>query len=203
MNLRIPTIVDTILFHLFEFRIKDKDKNLYLTFDDGPIPEVTPQVLNMLERYNAKATFFCVGDNVRKHREVFLDILKRGHRVGNHTFHHLGGMTHTNKHYYNDIIQAKEVIDSNLFRPPYGRLWIHQVNKLRQQGFRFILWSKISFDYRRNMSKEQCWDNVSKLKSGDIILFHDSIKARKNMFYALEKLLEYYSKKGFSFKAIK
>jgi peptidoglycan/xylan/chitin deacetylase (PgdA/CDA1 family) len=203
MNLRIPKIVDILFCNAFQFRVKNCDKkDLFLTFDDGPIPEVTPKVLEMLKKYNAKATFFCVADNIRKHKEVFEQILKEGHKVGNHTYHHIGGFTHKNKVYYNDILHADELIHSLLFRPPYGRLWFNQVKRLRKHNFRFILWTKISFDYRPRMKKETCWKNVSKLKGGDIILFHDSLKAQNNMFYALERLLEVYTNKGFCFKTI-
>ncbi len=199
---KIPKFVQRIFSGCFEFSIPCKDKVIYLTFDDGPVPEVTPRVLEMLDMYNAKATFFCVGDNIRKHPDCFKEVLLRGHAVGNHTMHHLQGMTISCDRYMNDVAQCDALCHSNLFRPPYGRPSIKQIKELRKRNYRIILWTAISYDYNGKLSPEKCLKNVSNLNSGDIILFHDSIKAEKNMLYCLENVLKIYSAKGFEFRAL-
>ncbi len=199
---KIPTFVQKLFSFLFEFRIPTKERVIYLTFDDGPVPEVTEKVLEMLERHNAKATFFCVGDNIRKHPECFKKILSQGHSVGNHTMHHLQGMTTEYNQYLDDVAQCAELCSSKLFRPPYGRLWAKQIRALRRQGYRLILWTVISYDYNKKLSPQECLRNSLQLHSGDIILFHDNPKAQTNMLYCLERVLEHYSKAGFEFRAI-
>lgn len=199
---KIPYFVRRLFSGCFEFGVPCEDKAIYLTFDDGPVPEVTPKVLELLDRYNAKATFFCVGDNIRKYPDCFKEVISHGHAVGNHTMHHLQGMTTACKKYMNDVEQCNTLCRSELFRPPYGRPTVKQIKELRKQGYRIILWTVISYDYNRKLSPEKCLRNVSNLHSGDIVLFHDSIKAEKNMLYCLENVLKIYSEKGFEFRAL-
>lgn len=201
MITKIPKLIQYLLYY-FEFKIKGENKILYLTFDDGPIPEVTPEVLDILDKYNAKATFFCVADNIKKHPEVFQSIIDRGHRLGNHTYHHIKGWETPNNEYFEDIERANQLVNSNLFRPPYGRIGFFQARELRKK-YRLILWSVLSYDYSGKLSKEKVWDNIRKsVTDNDIILFHDNIKARDNMIYSLSNTLFFYSKRGFQFKSI-
>ena len=201
MITKIPKLIQYLLYY-FEFKIKGENKTLYLTFDDGPIPEVTPEVLDILDKYNAKATFFCVADNIKKHPEVFQSIIDRGHRLGNHTYHHIKGWETPNNEYFEDIERANQLVNSNLFRPPYGRIGFFQARELKKK-YRLILWSVLSYDYSGKLSKENVWDNIRKsVTDNDIILFHDNIKARDNMIFALNNTLLYFSKKGFQFKSI-
>lgn len=198
---KIPKLIQYLLYY-FEFKIKGENKTLYLTFDDGPIPEVTPEVLDILDKYNAKATFFCVADNIKKHPEVFQSIIDRGHRLGNHTYHHIKGWETPNNEYFEDIERANQLVNSNLFRPPYGRIGFFQARELRKK-YRLILWSVLSYDYSGKLSKEKVWDNIRKsVTDNDIILFHDNIKARDNMIYSLSNTLSFYSQRGFQFKSI-
>lgn len=198
---KIPKLIQYLLYY-FEFKIKGENKILYLTFDDGPIPEVTPEVLDILDKYNAKATFFCVADNIKKHPEVFQSIIDRGHRLGNHTYHHIKGLETPNNEYFDDIERANQLVNSNLFRPPYGRIGFFQARELRKK-YRLILWSVLSYDYSGKLSKEKVWDNIRKsVTDNDIILFHDNIKAKDNMIYSLSNTLSFYSQRGFQFKSI-
>ena len=185
------------------FRVAESKKQIFLTFDDGPIPEVTPKVLDILKRYNAKATFFCVGDNIRKHPDCFEKLKAEGHSVGNHTMHHLKASKVDFDTYINDVEQCRDLCDSVLFRPPYGRLSSDLKQELKKRGFRLVLWSAISFDYDKKISQSSCYRNVARLRSGDIVLFHDSLKSEQNTLYALEKVLKRYSDLGFSFCALK
>jgi peptidoglycan/xylan/chitin deacetylase (PgdA/CDA1 family) len=192
----------------------NKDKNvLYLTFDDGPTAQITEWTLDILKDYNAKATFFCIGTNIEKHPEIFNRIISEGHSIGNHTQNHLKGWKTNTKKYLSNVEQAQNTIaahcsqpqasSSNLFRPPYGQITPKQGNALIKLGYKIIMWSVLSFDWEQNISKETCVKNVLKnTKNGSIIVFHDSVKASKNMQYALPKVLEYYRKKGFLFKQI-
>jgi len=180
-------------------------RSIFVTFDDGPIPIVTPFVLNILKQYNAKATFFCIGDNVRKHPEVFEQVKNEGHAIGNHTFNHLNGWHTDDKTYLDNFLQADELIGSKLFRPPYGRIKRAQVKLLQQAkpGIKIVMWNVLSADFDAATSPEKCLDNVIKnVKGGEIVLFHDSLKARERMEYALPRALEYWSKEGFEFRGI-
>jgi peptidoglycan/xylan/chitin deacetylase (PgdA/CDA1 family) len=188
-------------------------KELYLTFDDGPTPEITNWTLDILKQYHAKATFFCIGSNIEKHPNIFESIIKDGHAVGNHTQNHIKGWTTKNKNYLKDIKEAQTIINSKtenlqssivaLFRPPYGQIKPKQGRKLIDIGYQIIMWDVLSFDWDQDLSEEKCLENVvSKSKSGSIVVFHDSVKASRNMMYTLPKVLEYFSKKGFCFKAL-
>ncbi len=177
-----------------------EEKSIYLTFDDGPIPEVTPWVLDELKKYNAKATFFCIGENVQKHPEIFQRILSEGHSVGNHTFNHLNGWKTATSEYIENVDKAEaqmgnnskfKIQDSRLFRPPYGKITSKQAKILQRKGFKIVMWDIISYDYDANTSPEKCLQNVLKnIKPGSIVVFHDSLKAEKNLRYVLPKVLE-------------
>jgi len=180
-------------------------RSIFVTFDDGPIPIVTPFVLNILKQYNAKATFFCIGDNVRKHPEVFEQVKQAGHAIGNHTFNHLNGWHTDDETYLDNFLQADELIGSKLFRPPYGRIKRSQIKLLQEAkpGIKIVMWNVLSADFDAATSPEKCLDNVVKnVKGGEIVLFHDSLKARDRMEYALPRALEYWSRAGFEFRGI-
>lgn len=190
-----------------------RDKAVYLTFDDGPIPEVTPWVLEQLKRYNAKATFFCIGDNVQKHPKILQQIYAEGHAIGNHTFNHLNGWKTSAPEYLLNTLKAQHLIEKNLpekndgkkplFRPPYGRMTRKQGKQLRQRGFKVVMWSIISMDYNTSLSAEKCTKNVLKhVKPGSIIVFHDSLKAEKNLKHILPKILEELSRENYRFKEL-
>lgn len=184
------------------WRLPQKEKTVYLTFDDGPIPEVTPWVLDLLRKYNIKATFFCVGDNVRKHPEVFKMLVSAGHSVGNHTFNHLQGFKVKSDKYVENVELADAYISSNLFRPPHGHLRIRQGTRLSKK-FRFVMWDVITRDYNRKLSGEYVLNVVKRyVRNGSIIVFHDSIKAEKNMKYALPRAIEFLLSEGYKFEKI-
>lgn len=190
------------LFPDFLWRFPKEEKVIYLTFDDGPIPEVTPWVLETLKQFNAKATFFCVGDNVRKHPEIFNQLIVEGHRIGNHTFRHLDGWKTRKAIYLEDVKRCANVLDSNIFRPPYGHLKLNQIKKLRAH-YQIVLWDILSGDFDPSLSKEQCLRNVLHHgKEGSIVVFHDSLKAEEKLRYVLPRVLEYYQGSGFRFERI-
>jgi len=185
------------------WRINDGTKTVYLTFDDGPCPETTPQVLDILDDYGVKATFFCVGDNVRKHLDVFSEIQRRGHAVGNHTMHHLSGFTYDYKAYIRNITEADEYIKSPLFRPPYGRISRRELLVLRKK-YKIIMWDVITRDYNPKLSPEKVLKIVKRYtRKGSIIVFHDSQKAAKNMLPTLPKAIEWLQEKGYKFEIIR
>ena len=196
------------------WNIPTKAKKIYLTFDDGPIPEVTPFVLQTLKRYNVKATFFCIGDNVAKHPDLFNTIIREGHRIGNHTQHHLDAWKVSRKEYLQNIERASESFCQNhknelpknekkLFRPPYGKITPRLIRSIKKLGYTIIMWDVLSFDWRQDQKPEWCLEIVLKhTKPGSIIVFHDSEKAYKNMAYLLPKVLDHFSKKGFTFERL-
>lgn len=185
------------------WHIPSEEKNLYLTFDDGPIPVITPWVLETLHEYNASATFFCVGENAKKHPDIMEKLKDSKHTIGNHTMNHLNGWKTQNEKYYSNINECKKHIQSDLFRPPYGKIKITQMNFLKKE-FRIIMWDVLSRDYDTSISGESCFENVKQNASaGSIIVFHDSIKAEERLRIALPATLKYFSELGFSFKAIK
>jgi len=213
----VPKVVKK-MFPNYIWNIDSQEKTLYLTFDDGPTPEITDWVLDCLKEYNAKATFFCIGKNVEKHPEIYNRILVEGHAIGNHTHNHLKGWKVNTNDYLEDTIQCNQVlIDKiqqssvvnhqssiiNHFRPPYGRMKPKQAKLLIDEGFQIVMWSVLSVDWDKNVSQTQCYKNIVENASlGDIIVFHDSIKASENLQYTLPKVLEYFSNLGFHFKAI-
>jgi peptidoglycan/xylan/chitin deacetylase (PgdA/CDA1 family) len=191
-----------IVFRDLIWHFPGKENELFLTFDDGPEPEITPWVLSQLKKYNAKATFFCVGNKVEKNPSLYNQILAEGHSVGNHTYSHIKGWTTASENYVSDVDKAKEFIQSKLFRPPYGRIRPHQLKRLKKD-FKIVMWDVLSKDYDPKTTNEQCFNNViDYAESGSIIVFHDNIKSQNNLFYALPKVLEYYSGQGFVFNSI-
>jgi peptidoglycan/xylan/chitin deacetylase (PgdA/CDA1 family) len=199
---RIPKIVEKF-YSQWVWRINTEQKELFLTFDDGPHPTITPAVLNLLKQYDAKATFFCIGDRVKRYPEVYKQILAEGHAVGNHTQHHLNGWKVSDVDYLKDVKEADVYIDSTLFRPPYGRIRKVQSKKIIGEGKRIVMWTILSGDYSKKLSPEDVANRVSiPFEKGAIYLFHDLEKAEKNMFFALGKLLEDARQQGFSMKKI-
>lgn len=192
------------IFSNYIWDVSNTDKKVYLTFDDGPIPEVTEWVLSELKKHNAKATFFCIGDNVKKHPEVLKKVFADGHSVGNHTFNHLNGWKTATEDYIENSILCEKVLDDfdskskKLFRPPYGKIKPSQSKILRKLGYKIIMWDVISYDFDTTISKEQCLENVLKnVKTGSIIVFHDSKKAFANLEYVLPRTLQFLKEKGF------
>ena len=191
-----------VLFPGVTWRIPTTPKSVYLTFDDGPIPEVTPWVLDTLDKYGVKATFFCVGDNVRKHLKTYQMILARGHQVGNHTFNHIQGLRFWTKNYRANIEKAATYIQSNLFRPPHGHMRFPQVMTLRKL-YRIIMWDVVTRDYNPNMTPDDVFNVVKKYtRNGSIIVFHDSLKAEKNMREAMPRSIEWLLEQGYKFKTL-
>lgn len=187
------------LFPNYTWRIPTREKVLYLTFDDGPIPAVTPWVLEQLEAFQAKATFFCVGDNIRKHPEVFNQVVEKGHAVGNHTFNHLNGWQTENISYFHNVRHCANLAHSVLFRPPYGRLKPKQAQFL-QRHYRIVMWDVLSGDFDPKLSEEQCLANVvNNAEEGSIVVFHDSLKAEDKLRNVLPKVLEYFTERGYVF----
>ena len=188
----------------FVWSIATNQKELYLTFDDGPHETATPFVLDQLKQYNAKATFFCLGKNVQSYPRIYERILNEGHSVGNHTFNHTNGWQAKNDEYVNSITEAEKYIDSKLFRPPYGKISPFVSKLIRKKlGYKIIMWNVLSADFDENLSPEKCAENLLLFsKPGSIIVFHDSTKAWQRMSYALPKVLSYFAEQKFSFKAI-
>jgi len=185
--------------------IKTREKEIYLSFDDGPHPTITPLVLAELKKYNAKATFFCIGDNVRKFPAVYQRVMDEGHAIGNHTMQHINGWKTADEEYINDITAAGKYISSNLFRPPYGRIKKSQLYKLQSADYKIqtVMWSVLAGDWIATLHPEKCFQQVKRaVYPGCIIVFHDSEKANERMSYALPKLLEHFSAQGYIFKKI-
>ena len=192
------------LFSNYVWDIPNMENKVYLTFDDGPTPEITQWTLNQLKNYNAKATFFCIGDNIRKYPEVFKEVVKEGHSIGNHTFNHLNGWkTNTQNYIENAKLFEKEygklsTETCKLFRPPYGKITPSQSKILRKMSYKIIMWDVLSVDFDVTITPEQCLENVlQNVKSGSIIVFHDSVKAFANLEYVLPRTLEFLEQKGF------
>ncbi len=184
------------------WELPNDDKIIYLTFDDGPTPGVTYKVLKLLKQHNARATFFCIGKNVMAHPKLYQRILDDGHRTGSHTQNHSNATKVSNETYFEGVRQSAEVIHSNLFRPPYGRIKNKHIRTLKEK-YKIIMWSVLSGDFDKNLSKEKCKHYVLKYtRAGSIVVFHDSIKASEKMLYALEVCLKYFNEKGYRFKAI-
>lgn len=190
------------LFSNYIWSMPATEKKVYLTFDDGPIPEVTEWVLHQLSCYGAKATFFCIGDNIRKHPDIYHKVIAQHHAIGNHTFHHLKGWNTSGNTYTEDVAICESLIQpysSYLFRPPYGKITPKQSKQLRKKGYKIIMWDVLSRDFDTNITPERCLNNVlSHVTPGSIIVFHDSIKAFKNLEYALPRTLAFLKEKGYS-----
>jgi len=181
------------------------NKVIYLTFDDGPIPNVTDFVLKTLKAFNAKATFFCIGDNIVKHPEVYAKVVNAGHAIGNHTFNHLKGWNTDDETYIENTLKCQFLTQTNLFRPPYGRIKKSQISNLKSQipNLEIVMWDVLSGDFDTSLSPKKCYQNVIKnTENGSIIVFHDSLKAFDRLAYALPKVLKYFSEKGFTFSTL-
>ena len=229
--MKVPGFIQQI-FGSVVWRIQATSPVIYLTFDDGPNPEVTVPVLEILKSFHAKATFFCVGENILQHPHLYKKILEEGHATGNHTFHHLNGWKTGTREYLHDIHLCEEAMikgtlksvrgiekpalnpdepgqisqtkmrHPKLFRPPYGKLNPGQYSKLKTR-YSIVMWDVLSGDYNHTTSKEKCLQNVTgHSQSGSIVVFHDSMKAKENMLYALPEMLGYFSKKNFVFNSL-
>jgi peptidoglycan/xylan/chitin deacetylase (PgdA/CDA1 family) len=186
------------------FRKDPNEKVVYLTFDDGPIPEVTPWVLDLLEKYGIHATFFLVGDNIKKHPETFKKVVEAGHRIGNHTFNHIKGFEHNKESYLANTNKANELMHTDLFRPPHGHMSIAQYRELKKY-YKIIMWDLVTRDYSKKLNGQQVFDNVKRyVRNGSIITFHDSLKSwnNGNLPYALPRALEYLISEGYTFKTL-
>jgi peptidoglycan/xylan/chitin deacetylase (PgdA/CDA1 family) len=195
------------LYPSLTWRMPATEKKLYLTFDDGPVPGPTDFVLETLRRYQIHGTFFCIGDNVRKHPALFRQILTEGHAIGNHTFNHLSGWKTSLEKYVMNTIQCDDVMKQQgyepvaLFRPPYGRITRAQIQALH--AYKIIMWDVLTMDYQRSLSPETCLRNsIRSLRNGSIIVFHDSVKAEHRMAYALPRLIEYGIENGYTFHPV-
>ena len=202
MFIEQPPFFYRALFPGVIWRIPSDKKCVYLTFDDGPIPEITPWVLDTLDRYGIKATFFCVCDNVRQYTEVYQMILDRVHSVGNHTFNHIQGIRFWTKNYVANVKKAAELIKSNLFRPPHGHMRFPQVLMLRS-SYKIIMWDVVTRDYSPHMTPNGVLNVVKNYtRNGSIIVFHDSLKSEVNMKGALPRAIEWLQQNGYEFKTI-
>jgi peptidoglycan/xylan/chitin deacetylase (PgdA/CDA1 family) len=206
---RTPFILP-LLYPSLTWRFPSENKQLYLTFDDGPVPGPTEFVLETLKSYDIKATFFCIGDNIRKHPAVFKEILNGGHKIGNHTYNHLNGWKTKEVTYVENVEECNKQIaehssldkgSTKIFRPPYGRITRSQIRSLA--NFRIIMWDVLAIDYSSRLSSTKCLKNtINASRSGSIIVFHDSYKAEKNLTFALPKYIEHFLTRGFEFKVI-
>ncbi|PWA06837.1 polysaccharide deacetylase family protein [Flavobacterium psychrotolerans] len=193
------------MYSKYIWDIPNRDKKVYLTFDDGPTPEITKWTLLQLRKYNIKATFFCIGNNIEKYPEIFNTIIQEGHALGNHTFNHLNGWNTSTEVYLEDIKKCSDALsyqptaaDCKLFRPPYGKITTHQSKKLTQMGYKIIMWDVLSADFDQTITPEKCLENViSNVTSGSIIVFHDSVKSFENLAFTLPKTLEFLKEKGY------
>ena len=203
MLIERPPLFYRLLFPEAIWRIKHRRRKVvFLTFDDGPIPEVTPWVLDTLDRYGIKATFFMVGDNVRRHPELLEEVRRRSHAVGNHTMHHLQGMKVTAYRYMHDISEANDLIDSPLFRPPHGLLRWKQARAIKDR-YNLVMYDLVTRDYSKKLNPEQVFNNVRRYaRNGSIIVFHDSLKAEKNMKAVLPRAIEYLRSLGYEFEPL-
>lgn len=199
----------TLLFPKYIWKLPNAKKKIYLTFDDGPIPEVTEWVLDILKQENIKATFFCIGDNIQKNPAIFKRIISENHAIGNHTFNHLNGWKNTSENYIknmklceNEILKHTN-LKSKLFRPPYGKIKITQANAILKLGYKIIMWDILSYDFDANLDSEKCLsETIKNTSNGSIIVFHDSIKANNNLKFVLPKAIQVLKEKGFIFDKI-
>jgi peptidoglycan/xylan/chitin deacetylase (PgdA/CDA1 family) len=214
---KTPSLI-SFLFRNQIWSFPSKNKDLYLTFDDGPTPEITDYVLDLLTQFNAKATFFCIGKNIENHPTIFNRIMEQGHAVGNHTYEHLKGWKTLDKKYLASISRTENIINklkktspdypinclnSKLFRPPYGKVKKSQIKSLVKSNYKLIMWTVLSADFDPAIDADQCFNNVVRnARNGSIIIFHDSIKSFKTLKHALPKVLKYYTERGYNFKII-
>ena len=186
---------------LFPYGIFRTGEAVYLTFDDGPIPEVTPKVLEILNRYGVKATFFMVGENIDKHPEVYEQVVKAGHAIGNHTYNHLKGWKYSQTEYLANVEKFPK--ETKLFRPPYGKVWIWQRRALTKQGYRIIYWDILTRDYDKRVTPEQMFARVKRdVRKGSIINFHDSLKSNERMLAVLPQVIEFLQSQGYDLRTL-
>jgi len=199
------------IYRKYVWDIPNQEKKIYITFDDGPIPEITEWVLTQLKNHDAKAAFFCIGNNIEKHPKIFHKIIEEGHAIGNHTFHHMNGWKTNTEEYLDNLLLCEEQIkkfsirslQSKLFRPPYGKIKSKQAKKILQLGYKIIMWDILSADFDQNITPEKCLKNIlSNIKTGSIIVFHDSVKSFENLEYVLPKTLDFIKKEGYEFGMI-
>jgi len=201
MNVQFPDVLRPFMGKLL-WRKSSSEKVIYLTFDDGPVPEVTPLVLDLLDEYNLKATFFCVGENVEKYPGIYNEVLKRGHKTGNHTYNHLKGVSVSTEEYVANVEKAAKSIESKLFRPPYGRLKSKQ-RKALKAGYEIVMWDVITHDYNSSLSPITIMQNIKRYsRNGSLVVFHDSVKAERNMLTVLPLAIEYWNSKGYRFETL-
>lgn len=198
MLIEQPPLLYRLLFPEGIWRLPRRDRRcVYFTFDDGPIPEVTPWVLDTLQHYGVRATFFCVGENAQRHPELLEEIIKRGHAVGNHTFNHLQGAKVTTAAYLANVGKADALLHSRMFRPPHGIMRWRQARRLKRE-YSIIMYDVVTRDYNRRMSPERVLDNVKRYaRNGSIIVWHDSLKAERNLRYALPRAIEWLRQQGY------
>ena len=196
------------IFPSYTWRVATLNKEIYLTFDDGPIPEITEWVLSVLNDFSIKATFFVVGQNVARHPAIFTKIVEGGHTIGNHTYHHLKGWGATTHSYLEDVDMCSKIVEANtgnvptLFRPPHGRIKPSQAKALRN-NYKLIMWDTLTVDYDPSLQEEKCLGNsIKATTSGSIIVFHDSVKAEKKLKHVLPKYIEHFIKLGYTFKKL-
>jgi len=202
MFIEQPPWIYRVFFPGTIWRIQQKEKCVYLTFDDGPIPEVTPWVLDVLDAYHIKATFFFVGDNARKYPDIYNMTLERGHHVGNHTYNHIQGICFKSDNYLKNVAKAAEWIQSDLFRPPHGHMRLPQLHALKKE-YRIIMWDVVTRDYSPHMTSQGVINVVRKYsRNGSIIVFHDSLKAIGRIEEALPQSIEWLIAQGYQFKTI-
>lgn len=201
MNVQFPRLLQWSDGNII-WRKNSSSKVVYLTFDDGPVPEVTPDVLDILDDCGVKATFFCVGENVEKYPEVYAEVLRRGHRTGNHTFNHLKGFEVAFDEYIENVDKAAGLIKSDLFRPPYGRIRPRQYRFLKKK-YTIVMWDVITHDYNRALSAETIYNNVVRYsRKGSVIVFHDSVKAREHVLEILPRAIDYLKGEGYVFEML-
>lgn len=193
------------LFPQLTWQMFEQEKTIYLTFDDGPVPEVTPWVLNLLKKYQAQATFFCIGDNVFKHPELYKQILAEQHVIGNHTFNHLKGWQTASEDYLENTLKCQKAlnIETKWFRPPYGKITPKQIKTLKNEGYQIVMWDVLSYDFEEKLNTDLALKKIIKYtQSNSIVVFHDSLKAFDNLKKMLPPYLDYFSKKGYVFRGL-
>ncbi len=215
LPIRVPSFIKWMHPSWYIWDKPSQKKVIYLTFDDGPIPEVTEWVLALLKQRDIKATFFCIGDNVHKHPQIFKQIFDDGHTIGNHTQHHLKGWKHTKEKYLYDAelaettmthalqLEERHLPNFPLFRPPYGKIKRKQAKGLRKKNYQICMYRTVAYDWDASVTPEQCYMNIVKnTRGGDLVVFHDSVKASKNMKYALPKVIDFFLEKGYRFESM-
>ena len=200
---KTPTLIKRLFPKLLCTMPKSEHPSLYLSFDDGPNPNVSPWVLEILKKHEAKATFFCIGKKAENHPELLDQIIAEGHSLGNHSYSHPNGWKSNCAEYVADVEHCAQWVNSKLFRPPYGRIGLSQISALQKKNYQIVLWDVLSGDFDPKLSKEQCLKNVLQFsKNGSIIVFHDSEKAFEKLSFVLPRVLEHFHKLGYEFKSI-